>query len=874
MNTLHKIIFLSFLSLLAAGCSLEETDNGIDPGKKGDFTLSLSATVGAMNTKATTPGDDTYNENTLDNFYYFIYSDAEGATCLAHGFNPDNTLIEVVLDGTPLATEAEANGSATGYVYVIANPPQELLTAIENLAVRSLSNIKALTIQTQFCTDNAKNGRVFTNNRFIMLSKDTMENGLLQFTLTRNAGGPSATVVAPLYRLAAKVVLDLFVAQSVDENKTNTDGSQSYIKTWYPTLEKTDIYALWVSNFGALSGDPLIYDDANASHFFGYPRYAMNADPANESSEGVSSGDVHISHIATDSNGQYTTTRKSYEVKEYEKDSNGDYILDGEGNLIPIPGATVEIDYYSMQSVPFYSYPISWETTDSHAPFIKVIVTWNGYDKYTQQPSDAKAKEYYYKISVPNTLDLLSNNCYRITADLSVLGSESDDVPVEIEGTCYVSNWVTETGLTKDYTATRYLSVGRTNYVMYGDELEIPVVTSHPFEVVDFSASYELSPTETITEPTWSTALGSDGFPDYDNWTVVSSSNSAYAYVRHKIHSSITEFTNLDVRIITYKFKLRHPDNTAYTTQEITVVQYPPIYIESKTGGNSFINGYFASLTTQPLQAYGVSDNQFGATRANGSYYTSIGTDNSNHSGYVLTDYGRLDKGANTGINVNLTFVSVSAFQTGHDTYTVKSYNGTEFAEETFTYMIADPRQESGWTQGSSDLAAYLSNMSNQNTTVKTAWTDAQVQAIKIGVQNPIHRSFIAPSFIMSSRWSRPGNDSGIDFEAAIKRCATYQEAGYPAGRWRLPTEAETYFCYMLQENTSVTFPSLYSPGDGYYTANGNVFGDQRGNTADTFTFQDWSSRNNHSVRCVYDSWYWGAEPVSDDVRYFPGPTF
>ena len=33
-----------------------------------------------------------------------------------------------------------------------------------------------------------------------------------------------------------------------------------------------------------------------------------------------------------------------------------------------------------------------------------------------------------------------------------------------------------------------------------------------------------------------------------------------------------------------------------------------------------------------------------------------------------------------------------------------------------------------------------------------------------------------------------------MSFAQAEKRCAAYQENGYPAGRWRVPTEAEIWF--------------------------------------------------------------------------------
>ena len=131
-------------------------------------------------------------------------------------------------------------------------------------------------------------------------------------------------------------------------------------------------------------------------------------------------------------------------------------------------------------------------------------------------------------------------------------------------------------------------------------------------------------------------------------------------------------------------------------------------------------------------------------------------------------------------------------------------------------------------------------------------------------------KNIIAPAYMFNSdRGGRPGNN-GVVYESAVKRCATYQEDGYPAGRWRLPTEAELYFAYSLQHMDVI--PHLFNGGAGYHASTGNIF--------------DWTANNgvgqafrapgtgDHSIRCVYDIWYWGAEPaVTGDAvhTYYPG---
>ena len=98
-----------------------------------------------------------------------------------------------------------------------------------------------------------------------------------------------------------------------------------------------------------------------------------------------------------------------------------------------------------------------------------------------------------------------------------------------------------------------------------------------------------------------------------------------------------------------------------------------------------------------------------------------------------------------------------------------------------------------------------------------------------------------------------------------LETCAAYQENGYPAGRWRVPTEAEIRFIMNLSKNSKL--PSLF---DGqYWAANGRILssssssGYGEGHTE--------SGQTVASVRCVYDAWYWGNEPVDTYLTTWSG---
>ena len=91
--------------------------------------------------------------------------------------------------------------------------------------------------------------------------------------------------------------------------------------------------------------------------------------------------------------------------------------------------------------------------------------------------------------------------------------------------------------------------------------------------------------------------------------------------------------------------------------------------------------------------------------------------------------------------------------------------------------------------------------------------------------------------------------------EMAEKRCASYQEDGYPAGRWRMPTFAEAKFIYTLSLNGKI--PALFNTGSNYWCAHGDFLPNNNGEVKLNPT------GNATSIRCVYDEWYWGSEPAA-----------
>ena len=110
--------------------------------------------------------------------------------------------------------------------------------------------------------------------------------------------------------------------------------------------------------------------------------------------------------------------------------------------------------------------------------------------------------------------------------------------------------------------------------------------------------------------------------------------------------------------------------------------------------------------------------------------------------------------------------------------------------------------------------------------------------------------NMLAPALRVASRFGGLEFYSGVTRRSGEFKCATYQEDGYPAGRWRLPTKSEIEFIATLTNKGD--FVQLFSPSGKYWSANGAFCAN---------TGMDKNARL-AMVRCVYDAWYW--DPYDD----------
>ncbi len=879
-------------SFVAVTC-VNPLDNPQSP-VDGKTVVNLVPVCDVMSTKV--EADNTYNENLIADYYWFIYnSNAETAEPIKFGHKNGSGPEAVSLDGLvdPNAT------SFTGYLYMIANLPSEYTYDDERgilkngtpvgLTVTAMTAIdfgvdmpRGSEMPSSYNADGAFSEFYrYTSattgypdpKKFVMRTPSPLE-------FMVNANTPR-TVEASLERVAVKIILDLNVAKIVTQNHTQ-NGAEVYFKTWEADIEHIQVYMLWGSTHGNLAGRQLRYGETNVNANWFYsasPRYAMYVGPKG--------GGNYISAISTVEGSVPAVTagqqRKPGEYEEstflvrntewesvwitYPEPNDWIWICDSEDKIDENKGdpyygrwnfypdeehkqpkidpetgnqerrsynKTHSEDCFTISSLPLYSMPIKWNTIDAHAPFIKIVLPWQGitYENDGAGPGfarDPKTTEFYYKVLIPQQLDgchIDANNCYHIKLDLSVLGGEADEVPVELFGQYYVIDWNTasEEPMGGNQHVGRYIDC-RTSFEFYSqNEMEIPVSSSHDIEIVGTpTATYQNYSGTTVT--TGNLSYSPSSSVD-NNFTVTAVGNNKVTVV-HNFNTDLTSLQPRDVAPITYTVTIQHKGEggSAYR-KTITIVQYPSLYVRQDPSNHYvFVNSYGGGNST--VSAFDDSGPTF--------YYNDV-TD----SNYLTTTRLAAFLGNVVSPNANLGTGNANT-----NNYNIYVSALKELPSNLADAYIADPREDTGTT---------LSNINNL-TNYRATRQDATMAI------SPAYK--IASSYGMCANFRNSNNNSiygGIYYDNAVKRCATYQENGYPAGRWRVPTKAEILFAVSLSNSGCI--PPLFN---GAYRANDGQYYDS---TTSTFTG---SSTDRSAVRCVYDVWYWGENKYDNNGNEITG---
>ena len=178
-------------------------------------------------------------------------------------------------------------------------------------------------------------------------------------------------------------------------------------------------------------------------------------------------------------------------------------------------------------------------------------------------------------------------------------------------------------------------------------------------------------------------------------------------------------------------------------------------------------------------------------------------------------------------------------------------------------YTIDDPRYFYTENLNGTNENAQLTTPTSPNISVANNWCERAQSLYYVGTTQrrrlrwyyPTNESddyayVIAPKIRVASSY---GKTNPQNRRNSRRRCATYQEAGYPAGRWRLPTLGEMQYIVNLSNTGKI--PVLFSNSRTYLSAQGWVSIPAASTSDITLTAND--DTQSAYVRCVYDEWYW-----------------
>lgn len=461
--------------------------------------------------------------------------------------------------------------------------------------------------------------------------------------------------------------------------------------------------------------------------------------------------------------------------------------------------------------VSLYTYPTNWTQNENARTHLMLVVTW------TKADNSEETKETFYEINVnPAGSYTERNHYYQILQEISVLGSEEEEKPLILEDASYkVLQWQSTDASSGSLSRPRYLMVEETSVELQNVATKkIYFNSSDPIELTDVEVLWNNTQPQVAVDLSMATK-------DHATPTELSNGDIQYVISNTAAVSGVANRIQGDYKVtITIHnatgegdrsyIEVTHPldnsmdedsDYTAYTINLSVAHQDDANYKEN------------VKITQYPMLSI-VADRNTDATDDNSNNdskgFVYINGSNSSNTGWMRVN----GLGLNTCTNRYI--VSVSTLNEG-------------IGEN---YIIGDPRTTSRKiTVDNNELSNYLP--ADVNSSAK----------------------LISPQFMLASSYG--ACPSTMSKEDAERRCATYQEDGYPAGRWRLPTEAEIKYAVQLFDWGVI--PELFSSSMDYWSAQGKI---------DGASIENLGNSGSGVVRCVYDTWYWGTEHTPGYTTY------
>ncbi len=388
----------------------------------------------------------------------------------------------------------------------------------------------------------------------------------------------------------------------------------------------------------------------------------------------------------------------------------------------------------------FYSYYNKW-SSDNQAPYYLFTVP-------LKKEGETTAVNNYYRVALTaEGSHFTANKLYDLKLGIHKLGSTTPEEPVAITGTLSILDWTT---LENEY------NLPDANY------LEVSEREAHMFNITDYTISYQTSkkPVKAqILEASFSYVNGATGKPVTEK--ILTSSDQYPKVTVDNASNQIKIVSNLPINNIPKKIRIKVSNGVAGLDKEVTVYQYPSLFITNTEGRES-------SLSPNGNLADGLNNKSiYRITVQNPSEDMILG-----FPPRESTDFW---PGSWTGRRWKLTEGNkISKLTTKRDAETARMVSPSFELASQLGATEPYPYLEYGWTGN--------------------GWTWTQTDKII------------------------------IDKETALCNCATYTETREVNGKkvilddWRLPTEAEIKLIDRLQHDPNSAVKSIMT-GAYYWDA-------------------------------------------------------
>lgn len=443
--------------------------------------------------------------------------------------------------------------------------------------------------------------------------------------------------------------------------------------------------------------------------------------------------------------------------------------------------------YDCVSSLPYYTYPRTWTIDDETKPYFLISIPWTSELVGTATGDWFKPTTSTTYYKVILGGSFESNNWYAISVALKGLGSLTPGTAVTISPLdLTVADWKDSVEGEAHFHTEAQFQDARV--------LDIPQESITLYNQNEAQVAFISSHNCEIE----SVKLGQWNFKKYPvtyNETVLAvadypftiNNTSKTISFSHALKNDITA-SSFDFQDYIYTVVVRHSDAEGHAyTDSFTLTQRPALMIQA-----------FA--------------NSAGTNGTSNNYVNGV-HNSSSDSKYYGGTVDALNATGDSNNNPNMFVISASVMTDGR--------------------IIGDPRSLTAESWTSSATCVDVKGESRKLTNYyRTDQNKANV---------------IAPKLRVASSW---GKTYTLTYENAVHRCSSYQEDGYPAGRWRIPTRAEVEFIMTLSGKGYIDV--LFNNDNNYWCCNGYLKVSSTGNI--TFTS---STSGNIAVRCVYDEWYW-----------------